>query len=242
MVKLFTDEEFNASKSRTKLPVQCKQCKSTFTVQKNFLMRTIANRTKVCDYDFCSSRCRSLFYGHIIEVECKNCGKLFLKKKTDMKKCKNNFCGQSCAGTYSNTHKTKGTRVSKLEKWIAFKLVEKFPSLEFHFNRKDAINSELDIYIPSLSLAFELNGIFHYEPIFGIETLSKIKNNDDRKFQACIEKGIELCIIDTSKHSYFKESTCIPFLNIICDIINKKSKNVVKMSETKPMFVQLELF
>jgi len=48
-----------------------------------------------------------------------------------------------------------------------------YPDLVIHFNKKDAINSELDIYIPSLKLAFELNGIFHYEPIFGKENFLK---------------------------------------------------------------------
>ena len=79
-----------------------------------------------------------------------------------------------------------------------------FPSLEFHFNRKDTINSELDIYIPSLKIAFELNGIFHYEPIYGPEKLGQINNNDERKMQACIEHGIELCLIDVSTLTYFK--------------------------------------
>ena len=38
----------------------------------------------------------------------------------------------------------------------------------------EAINSELDVYVPSLNLAFELNGIFHYEPIYGEKKLNQI--------------------------------------------------------------------
>lgn len=57
----------------------------------------------------------------------------------------------------------------------------------------------MDIYIPVLSLAFELNGIFHYEPIYGEGKLLSIQNNDDRKFQACLEHDIELCIINSSE-------------------------------------------
>ena len=81
---------------------------------------------------------------------------------------------------------------------------------------------ELDIYIPSLKLAFELNGIYHYEPIHGSDKLNKIQNNDNRKFQACAEQGISLCIIDTSSQSYFKENTSEKFLKIIINIINSK--------------------
>jgi len=103
------------------------------------------------------------------------------------------------------------------------KLKEKYLSLEIHCNRKDAINSELDIYIPNLRIAFELNGIFHYEPIYGKDKLDKIKNNDERKFQACIENNIELCIIDTSRLLYFKESNAVKYLDIISSLIDKKS-------------------
>ena len=101
-------------------------------------------------------------------------------------------------------------------------LIKIFPSINFHFNKKDAINSELDIFLPDLKLAFELNGIFHYEPIFGENQLSKIQNNDQRKFQACLERGIELCIIDTSKLVYHKESTAKPYLDIVVNIIKQR--------------------
>ena len=151
-----------------------------------------------------------------------------IEKKHDSKKQKqqnlpgNIFCSRSCAAIYKNTHKEKGTRVSKLETWLAEKLRGSFPQTEFHFNRKDTINSELDIYIPSLKLAFELNGIYHYEPIHGYKKLNQIQNNDNRKFQACLERNIELCIIDSSKLTYFKESNALPYLNIIENIIRNK--------------------
>jgi len=106
--------------------------------------------------------------------------------------------------------------------WLEQQLPALYPSLEFHFNRKDAIISELDIYIPSLKLAFELNGIFHYEPIYGPEKLAQIQNNDERKYQACIERGIELCLIDVSSFSYFKISGAERYLDMMKSIINKK--------------------
>jgi len=90
------------------------------------------------------------------------------------KKTNNHFCSRSCAATYNNTHKNTGTKISKLEIWLQTKLTEQYPNLEIHYNRKDTINSELDIYIPSLKLAFELNGIFHYEPIYAEDKLNQI--------------------------------------------------------------------
>lgn len=97
-----------------------------------------------------------------------------------------------------------------------------YPSLDIHYNRKDAIDAELDIYIPSINLAIELNGIFHYEPIYGEKKLLQIQNNDQRKFQACLEKKIELCWIDTSSFTYFKVNKAQNYLQIITQIIDSK--------------------
>ena len=155
-------------------------------------------------------------------VTCKQCGNEFLKLNSATITSPNHFCTKSCAATYNNTHKTTGNRRSKLEVWLEEKLTTLYPTIKFDFNKKDVINSELDIYIPELKLAFELNGIFHYEPIYGEDKLKQITNNDNRKYQACIENEIELCIIDASKLKYFKESNCIKYLDIIANIINLK--------------------
>jgi len=171
---------------------------------------------------YCSKECCDQSQITRQEVICFQCNKNFFKRLSQIKKTKNNFCCKSCAATYNNTHKTTGTRVSKLEVWLAEQLLLLYPELEFHFNRKDAINSELDIYIPSMKLAFELNGIFHYEPIFGEAKLSQINNNDQRKFQACLENNIELCLIDTSKQKYFKAKSSQVYFDIIKDVIDSK--------------------
>lgn len=198
--------------------LKCDECKKEF-------IREIKdwNQSKKCKNHFCDKDCFYKFQDEKIEIECRNCRKKVMKKKSYIKKTNNSFCSQSCAGTYSNTHKKYGTRRSKLEKYIEEELIKLYPNLEIHFNRKDAISSELDIYIPKLSLAFELNGIFHYEPIYGQEKLSSIQNNDNRKFAACHNANISLCVIDTSQQKYFKPKTSQKFLNIICDIINMES-------------------
>ena len=67
-----------------------------------------------------------------------------------------------------------------------------------------------------------MNGIFHYEPIFGPEKLASIQTNDARKFQACLEHGIELCLIDVSKMTNFKEVKAMRFLEIIREVVSLK--------------------
>lgn len=155
--------------------------------------------------------------------QCFYCGKTFKRggRIDPRKKSSRTFCSKSCAAKYNNAHKTTGTRRSKLEAWIETKLTELYPSLQIDYNKTDAINAELDIYIPSLHLAFELNGIFHYEPIFGQEKLDKMKRNDANKFALCHENNISLCIIDTSKQTYFTEKNSQQYLDIITGIINE---------------------
>lgn len=178
---------------------------------------------------YCSKKCRYLSLGkeEPVNVICLNCNKEFKKLVKELKKHPNSFCSRSCAATYNNKNKTYGTKRSKLEVYLEKQLKDKYSDLEIHFNRKDAINSELDIYIPSMQLAFELNGIFHYEPIYGDKKLNQIQNNDNRKFQACLEKGIEMCIIDTSSLSYFKPANAKKFLDIVCCLIDNKMTGVV---------------
>ena len=130
----------------------------------------------------CHGKFRSDNYTKV--VNCKNCNIEIVKHLSDIKsKSGNSFCSRSCSATYNNKNKKFGTRRSKLENWIENELKKKY-DFKIIFNGKEAVNSELDIYIPSLKLAFELNGIFHYEPIYGEDKLNKVKNNDGRKYQA----------------------------------------------------------
>ena len=156
------------------------------------------------------------------EVTCLNCGIIFNKSLNQILKRKNHFCSHSCSAIYNNKHKQKGSRRSKLEIWLEKRLKKTYPSIKFLFNDKTIINSELDIYIPELNLAFELNGIFHYEPIFGIDKLNSIQNNDNSKIKQCLEKHIDLYVIDTTEQKNFNFKSSNKYLNIIKKLIKDK--------------------
>ena len=87
---------------------------------------------------------------------------------------------------------------------------------------KNTIGAELDIFIPSINIAFELNGIFHYEPIFGPHKLNRIKFNDLLKSDLCYKQKIDLCVIDTSNQKYFKPESSKAYLDIILTIIKER--------------------
>lgn len=154
-------------------------------------------------------------------IICLHCQKILPYNVTVKCKTKRKFCSHSCAATYNNQHKKHGTTRSKLEKFIEQQLKIDFPNLIILFNDKTAIKSELDIYIPELHLAFELNGIFHYEPIFSHDKLTKIKNNDNQKIIESYKHNIELIVLDVSKLSYFIFKNAIKYYLIIKELITK---------------------
>jgi hypothetical protein len=198
--------------------VVCDRCQKQFTRGISKYNQDIKKGWK----QFCSNECHWSAQNKRKQVVCAYCGTSFIKEAVQIKQTKHNFCSRSCSASYSNRNKTKGYRRSKLEIWLESQLLMLYPELEIHYNRKDTINAELDIYIPSIDLAIELNGIFHYEPIYGEEKLSQIQNNDQRKFQACLEKGIEMCIIDTSGFTYFKVDKAQKYLQIVTQVIENK--------------------
>ena len=223
---------------RDKVEINCSICNRLFTTNKRIVYNgMIRNQTAIC----CSSSRikKAMLISKKLEpstiVLCSQCHKEIIRQVSDIRsKSGRCFCSCSCAATYNNTHKTVGCRRSKLESWLEQKLKIDFPTLVFIFNDKEAINSELDIYIPSLKLAFELNGIFHYEPIYGKDKLNKTQNNDNRKFQACLEHEIELCIIDSRQQKRFTEKSSIKYIGIITAIINSKLVGDIGIEPIRP--------
>lgn len=195
----------------------CKKCNKEFSrTSKNFGKN--GKLPLYCSHE-CFTRDKS---SEMLSITCGQCENIFFRKlsQLDISKSGKNFCSQSCAALYNNAHKTHGIRRSKLEIYLEKELTNIYP-FEIIYNGKTTIKSELDIYIPSLKLAFELNGIFHYEPIYGSDKLDRQQNNDNRKFQACLEKDISLCIIDTSGQKNFNQKSSKQYLDIILSVIQK---------------------
>lgn len=198
--------------------LKCSCCGNLFLKHKRDFIKSVRlNR----NYITCSKTCKNKMQTTSKELKCKQCGKIISRQISQINKTKYSFCSQSCSASYINAHKTTGCNRSKLEIWLENQLKLIYPNLQILFNDITAIKSELDIYIPSLKLAFELNGIFHYEPIFGDDKLSKTQNTDQMKFKLCQENNISLCVIDTSHEKYFKTEKSQKYLNIITNIINQ---------------------
>jgi hypothetical protein len=225
MTKLFTVQEFQNAKRKDYLPLKCKQCGKTFHKTKHDIIHCTIRPERYGTSDYCSRQCFGVAKTSLITLICLQCKKTFERQPCKIKKSKNQFCSQSCAATYNNLHKKYGIRRSKLEQYAEEQLRILYPNLCILFNSKEDIGSELDIYIPSLSLAFELNGIYHYEPIHGNNKFDQIQRNDQNKFNLCQKHGISLCIIDTSQQKHFTIKSSQKYLDIIISIIDKELIN-----------------
>jgi hypothetical protein len=147
--------------------------------------------------NFCSHECYAKFQDKKLEVECLNCGIKFMKQLCEIKTRKKHFCSELCA---KNLQKFKdwSCNRSKLEIAIEkhFKII--FPFMYIRYNKTD-IGYELDIFVPCLELAIELNGPLHYKAIFGEEELLKRQKTDREKVVECRNRDIKLFVIDVSK-------------------------------------------
>ena len=117
-----------------------------------------------------------------------------------------------------------------MEEYVESELKRIYPVLEIIFNNRRIIGLELDIYIPSLKLAFEINGIFHYKPVYGKVRMLKGQIRDAQRLMGCLERGIELQIINTESMPNFDIKLAKIFLDQIINIINHKSSNIIEVT------------
>lgn len=196
---LKTPNEIETIKYNEFIPMQCPSCNQPFKKLKKEYTRCIKNNKDHIFY--CTATCFSKVRITKVKVECKHCSKHFLKKYSEVQNTKQNFCNKSCHMSYCNSNKLTGTTRSKVEIRIENQLQVDYPDLEILYSDR-SLGLELDVYIPSLKVAFEIQGIFHYEPIFGQEKLDYIQKNDARKRNLCKEANIKLIEIDISKFKY----------------------------------------
>jgi very-short-patch-repair endonuclease len=213
---LITSEEFQKLKSRNPVPLECKVCHTVYYRAKNDIQSSLSRGRS---NDYCSNQCWGTDLNRKVDVICNECGTPFKKCCAEAKKSPHHFCCRSCSTSYRNKHKTFGYRRSKLERYLETQIEASYPELGCLYNDHTLIGFEIDFYFPTLKLAIELNGIFHYEPIYGQNKLDQTQKNDNQKMALCRDVGIEFCVIDTSTCKYLKQSEKDKYWKIVSDLI-----------------------
>jgi very-short-patch-repair endonuclease len=119
---------------------------------------------------------------------------------------------------------------SKLEKYLLVKLIEDGHKVDFH---KEHILSntklQIDLFLPNINLAIEVDGPSHFENIWGDQSLSRNQKYDLKKEGLLIGKGISILRVKQScdfseTRAYLLYQNIKPFL-----IKNMQSnKNIVE--------------
>ena len=101
---------------------------------------------------------------------------------------------------------------SKLEKFLFKELLSDGLVVEFH-KEQSILNTKLqiDLFVPILNLAIEVDGPSHFEPVWGDDALSRNKKYDNKKTGLIIGKGLFLIRIKQEKE--FSKARAILVLN-----------------------------
>ena len=105
---------------------------------------------------------------------------------------------------------------SKLEKYLYLELLKAGHEVEFHKERVLANqNLHLDLFLPKIGVAIEVDGLSHFEPIWGEETLQKNKQADHTKAGLLLNAGAILIRVQCTKKTMSQKYQRDILLNIL---------------------------
>lgn len=110
---------------------------------------------------------------------------------------------------------------SKLEKFLLDKLLEDGHKVDFHKEQMlSNTRLQVDLFLPTMNLAIEVDGPSHFSPIWGQEALQRNQKYDEKKNGLLTGKGLGLIRIKQTKD--FSTSRANIIYQKIVEIINQQ--------------------
>lgn len=111
---------------------------------------------------------------------------------------------------------------SKLEKYLHKKLLSDGYKVEFHKEQVLVTTKlQIDLFVPSINLAIEVDGPSHFEPVWGEQSLSRNKNYDSKKEGLILGRGWNLIRIVQTKD--YSDSRALLIYQSLMDTIKNNS-------------------
>jgi len=184
-------EEFQVKQVKTHV---CRRCQKSINSKKYYEKNKEKLKARAKEYrEDNKEKLKEYFKGYYI----KNKEVINEKHKTYYEENKDRLLAH-----YEKKRRERGEKPNGLSgiEEVAYRfLKEWFPNRRILKHDRKTIKSpltgaylELDFYLPKLKLAIELNGVTHYEPIYGQEKFERQQVNDELKRQICRDKGITL--------------------------------------------------
>lgn len=203
MELLISQEQLAGLKAKDHVPLRCKACANQFTAVKCAVQVALKGKGSHT-LDSCSRACAGQLKAKAPNVTCQQCGKAFRKFPGEIKKSPLHFCSMSCACRYNNQHNRHGKiKRSKAEKHLEKLIRHDFPDLSLSVNNRTLLASglEIDLLLPTLAIAIELNGPCHYWPIYGAEKLASVQRFDAQKQSELAQLKYQLLTFDITQSS-----------------------------------------
>jgi very-short-patch-repair endonuclease len=113
---------------------------------------------------------------------------------------------------------------SKLEKFIHQSLLDNGYKVEFHKEQSLVTTKlQIDIFLPSMNTAIEIDGPSHFEPVWGQDALNRNISYDQKKEGLIIGKGLHLIRIKQTKDFSVTRSRII--VQKLLQLLNNDCKN-----------------
>lgn len=118
---------------------------------------------------------------------------------------------------------------SKLELFLFNTLLQDGYVVEFH-KEQNLLNTklQLDLFLPKLNIAIEVDGPSHFAPVWGEDTLKRNQGYDNKKTGLILGKGLSLIRVKQSKDFSKARATVIyrELLKSIELVQNSKNKHI----------------